>query len=163
MSEQNHDITSFDSFIQDNQLHILKTALPYINISEQRFLSVYVKLLELKNTIHFYQSDEETLSACSLQKKDGNLFEFLQDIRKYCPPDKQEFIDQMLNFSNMYQMFQTYQAMSQEFEQFKDFGNDNYNETSNKHADNNDTVNYLKNMLSPEQRGMLEMLMSNNK
>lgn len=184
MNDTPQEYPSFDALIQDDQLHILKTALCYVKIPEQRFLSVYVKLLELQKTIRFFQSDEETLSACSLPRKDGNLFDFLKDIRKYCPPDQQDHIDQILNFSNMYQTFQTYQAMAKEFEQFNESNHAQSADTAytsspsdivEEHAMEehptkehrpqtagvNENINYLKNMLPPEQRGVIELLLSN--
>ena len=138
MSEQ-ENTTSFDSLIQNNQLRILKAALPYIPLSDQRFLSVYVKILELKNTMELFRNDEAALSACSLQKENAGILDLLQDIRKYCPPDRQEAIDQILNFANMYQMYQTYQAMTKDLEREK-----------NENPDF-DTMDQLKSMLSPEQ------------
>ncbi len=147
MNDQS-DIDSFDTLIQTNRLQILKTALPYISLSGQRFLSVCVKILELKNTMALYQQDEASLSACSLQKENGNILDLLQDIRKYCPADKQESIDQILNFANMYQMFQTYQSMTQEMEEAQN-ENPNFNK-----------MEHLKSMLPPEQRNIFETYLS---
>ncbi len=147
MSEQS-DTNSFDSLIQNDRLRILKAALPYVQLSDQRTLSLYVKVLELKNTMELFNKDEETLSACSLQKKNGNVLELLQDIRKYCPPDKQDAIDQILNFANVYQMFQTYQLMTQEMER-EQHDNPDF-----------DTMDHLKSMLSPEQRSVFETYLS---
>ncbi len=140
--------TSFDTLIQNNQLRIIKAALPYISLSDQKLLSVYVKVLELRNTISLFQRDEDSLSACSLQKEDGSFLELLQDIRKYCPPDKQEAIDQILNFANMYQMYQTYQALSKDMERERSENPDF------------DTMDQLKSMLSPEQKNIFETYLS---
>ncbi len=147
MSEQSNT-TSFDNLIQNNQLRILKAALPYIQLSEQRLLSVYVKILELKNTMELFNKDEGTLSACSLQKENASILDLLQDIRKYCPPDKQDAIDQILNFANMYQMYQTYQTLSKDFEREK------------KENPDLDTMEQIKSMMSPEQQSIFETYLS---
>lgn len=68
MSEEIYG-NAIDSLIQDNRLCMLKAALPYLELRGQRPLSIYVKILELKNTFSLFQQDEETLSACALQKK----------------------------------------------------------------------------------------------
>lgn len=164
MSESTH-VNSFDSLIQNDRLQMIRTALPYMHLSGQRFLSIYLKLLELKNTVSLFQSDESTLSACALQKENGNLLELLHDIRKYCPPDRQEAIDQILNFANMYQMYQTYQAMSQEFTpaSSEDADESALPQPSDNSAPNLNfaTMEQLKSMLPPKQRTIFETYLSN--
>lgn len=156
MSEEAYG-NAIDSLIQDNHLCILKAALPYLELRGQRPLSIYVKLLELKNTFSLFQQDEETLSACALQKKNGNILDLLQDIRGFCPPDRQESIDQILNFAKMYQMYQSYQSMMQEM---APQGETCENENSPAANGTAVAVEQLKSMLSPEQRNVFETYLS---
>ena len=133
--------STLDTLIQNQHLQMIKAALPYINLSEQRFLSIYIKLLELRNTFQLYDQDPDTLSACSLQKEDGTMLDMLRDIKAFCPKEEQETIEQILNFIQVYQMYQSYQNAAE--------------------GVGPDTVEQLKGMLSPEQRSVFEPYLSN--
>ena len=133
--------STLDTLIQNQHLQMIKAALPYINLSEQRFLSIYIKLLELRNTFQLYDQDPDTLSACSLQKEDGTMLDMLRDIKAFCPKEEQETIEQILNFIQVYQMYQSYQNAAE--------------------GVGPDTVEQLKGMLSPEQRSVFKTYLSN--
>lgn len=141
-----HPTSTLDQLIQNDRIQMIKAALPYFHLSEQRFLSLYIKLQELQNTMSLYQQDEDTLSACSLRKEDVSIFEMLQDIQKYCPKREQESIEQILNFINVYQMYQTYQSASAQFN----------------NGNSEETMEQLKGMLSPEQRSIFETYLANS-
>ncbi len=136
-----NNASTLDTLIQNQHLQMIKAALPYINLSEQRFLSIYIKLLELRNTFQLYDQDPDTLSACSLQKEDGTMLDMLRDIKAFCPKEEQETIEQILNFIQVYQMYQSYQNAAE--------------------GVGPDTVEQLKGMLSPEQRSVFETYLSN--
>lgn len=135
-------ITEFDNMIQDEHDQLLKATLPYVHPSGQRILSFYVKFKELMNTFKLFKEEENTLSACSSGKKNLSPMEMLSDIRKFCPAKDREQIDTLLNFINMYTLYNKY---SQAF---------------NNNDKQEDSFSQLSNLLSPEQKSMLEGLMS---
>ena len=135
-------ITDFDNMIQDEHHQLLKAALPYIQPRGQRFLSFYVKLQELRNTFNLFREEENTLTACASEKRNLSPLEMLSDIRKFCPKKDQETIDSLLNFINMYTLYNKYNQT---------FGNMDKAE---------DKAEQLKSMLSPEQKSFLESYMS---
>ena len=49
-NEQNVRANDLDSLIGDNHLQMMKAALPYMNVSQQRFISYFVKINELQRT-----------------------------------------------------------------------------------------------------------------
>lgn len=135
-------ITDFDSMIQDEHHQLLKAALPYMQPNGQKFISFYVKFQELRNTFSLFSEEENTLSACSSGKRNLSPIEMLSDIRKFCPKKDQETIDSLLNFINMYTLYNKYNQA---------FGGNEKPE---------DKVDQLKNMLTPEQKSILEAYMS---
>lgn len=49
------ELTAFDCLITDSKLQMIKAAIPYIPTKGQGFISMYVKIMELNNTLHIFQ------------------------------------------------------------------------------------------------------------
>ena len=147
MEEKNNTMamTELDSLIVGRNLQIIKTIIPYIGISEQRFLSIFVKFQELQSTIHFFQpKGDDSLSACSIERKSGSLSDILNEIKVYCTEQEKESIDLMINFTSAFQIYNTYQASV------------NREEGTEKTT----PMDALKSLLSPEQQSMMETYMT---
>lgn len=62
-----YKLTDLDYLIGDHRLQMMKAALPFLSLPQQRALSLAVKFQELRRTYRLF-SDEETasLGVCSL-------------------------------------------------------------------------------------------------
>ena len=76
--------TFFDSQLQNHQLQIMKTMIPYLSAGQQRPFALLIKYMELQKTAQ------------------------LTDISEQCTPGEKENIE---NFLNMYQMLSAYDTL----------------------------------------------------
>ena len=91
-----YKVTDLDYLVGTHRLQMLKAALPFLSISQQRALSIAIKLQELRRTYSLFSSQETaTMGICSLdsQPKTGSPKEMLNAIRPYGNPREQEVID----------------------------------------------------------------------
>lgn len=103
---------------QDNQndlrrMEMLRAALPYIPVSMQKFLSIYIGLEELFNAIRIIR-EGPVLYMDSLNyqpQKLGNTEELVKVLRGFCSPKENELIDMFFNMSNMMNMYDQYKDM----------------------------------------------------
>ena len=97
MEDINNDsVTMFDKHVQTKKIQMLKAAIPYINISSQKALSIYVKAIELVNTMNFFKSEENQMKICSVDD-DNKLVNMLTDIKPFCDEEEAETVDTVLN------------------------------------------------------------------
>lgn len=147
MEEENFkQKTAFDTALQNHQLEIIKAAVPYINASEQKLISVYVKASELADTIHIFQKPGNSVGICSQENKDGSILDMLNDIRAVCTNTEKETINMLINYLNAFQLYGSYKTT---------FGDQEPTYTQNTSNPNNMYDN-LKELLTPEQREMFD-------
>lgn len=134
-------ITALDAIATENHLQMIKAAIPYIGGGEQRFISVYVKYLELMNTISFFRnSDSDDMKACSLTAQSNSPLDMLNDIRDYCSEEEKETVDVFINIINSIQLYQTYKETVGDEDGSPKGG----------------PMDLLRGMLSPDQQAMFE-------
>lgn len=137
-----HSITDFDTLTFSHQLQMLKAALPYMELGQQKTMIMFIKLFELKNAMTLLQEDNNQLSACSDEESNENrTLSMLNHLRQYCNEKEKEFIDLFINFNQAFQLFSSYK--------------DNVPEGS-AGSENTNLLHMLKNMLSPEQQAAFE-------
>ena len=140
----------FEDKITTHNMKLIKTALPYIQISEQRFFSIYLKFSEFVNTIQFFSKNDTTLTACEHQSNaQGNMLEMVTALKNVCNQAEQETLDMLLNFLQAMQLYQTYSTFYQTSEEFQQ-NEDTSNTTPFQSMD------LLKSFLTPEQQSMFE-------
>lgn len=142
--ESNHAKTAFDEATQQHQLEIIKAAIPYINTSEQKVISIYVKVSELADTIKIFQKPKADIGICSQGENSGSMLDMLNDIKSVCTNTEQETINMIINYFNAFQMYRTYQQSCDNDE----------NDTSQPNSSN--MFENLKGLLTPEQQQMFE-------
>lgn len=125
-------MTPFDSLVNPPFLYTLKLLLPYTPSPMQRFLGIYIKFLELRHAMEYFQG-----FASHAQPKD-----MLDGLKPYMSPAEKEMMEQMSGMMNMMEMVQNMQAMSDSSPQ--DSGGFN-------------PLDMMKGMLSPEQQEMFDM------
>lgn len=106
--DETKSLTPFDEMTQTRGLQMLKTLVPYISGPGQMQFAVLIQFLELQHTYRMFQTNDASLSACSIPEGTDRRTAMLNEIRRYCTPKEQETIDTLLNMfcilSN-YEMF----------------------------------------------------------
>lgn len=134
--------TAFDAATQSHHLEIIKAAIPYINNSEQRVISVYVKASELAETMEIFRKPEASIGITAQGSEGASVMDMLNDIKAVCTSKEQETINMMINFSNAFQMYQSYSQT------FGDSGMEQPNSSN--------MLDGLKGLLTPDQQKMFE-------
>lgn len=136
--EQNppRPMTPFDSMVNPPFLYTLKLLLPYMPASMQRFLGIYVKFLELRHAMEYFQG-----FASHAQPKD-----MLDGLKPYMSQAEKEMMEQMSSMMNMMEMVRSMQSMPEGTSDSSAQGFGAFN-----------PMDMMKGMLSPEQQEMFEM------
>lgn len=105
-------------YFQENQnelrrMEMLRAALPYIPVSMQKFLNIYIGFEELFNAIKIIKDGPILyMDSKDYQKnKLGNTDELVNVLRTFCSPKENEMIDMFFNMSNMMSMYDQYKDM----------------------------------------------------
>ncbi|MDY5578304.1 MAG: hypothetical protein SPF70_12695 [Lachnospiraceae bacterium] len=101
--------------MSDNQndlrrMTMLRAALPYIPVSMQKFLNIYLGLEELFNAIRTIRNGPVIYSECpdADKNKIGNTEELIKVLRNFCSPKENEMIDMFFQMSKMMSMYDNY-------------------------------------------------------
>lgn len=136
-------ITPFDNMVTSTELQMLKLFLPYTPRNMQQFLAVFVKFLELQETIRFFGQVNSHTAQSTFHKSVSSPIDMLDDMKPYMKEKDCETIDALLNMMNMMEMVSAFQTM---------------NQTSGGAAsDGFDPMDLVKGMFTPEQQEMFEM------
>ena len=123
-------MTPFDNLVTPPFLYTLKLLLPYTPPSAQRFFGIYIKFLEFRHTMEYFQGFSSSPSN------------ILEGLKPYMNPAEKEMMEQMSGMMNMMEMVQNMQAMSDSSSQ----GMAGFN-----------PMDMMKGMLTPEQQEMFDM------
>ena len=96
-----YKLTDLDYLIGDHHLQMIKASLPYLNVPEQRAVSLFVKFQELRRTFELFETEEvASMGICSLDQgqRPGSIRDLLRAIRPYGNPAEQDLIDMAQNF-----------------------------------------------------------------
>lgn len=91
-----YKLTDLDYLVGDHHLQMMKAALPYMNLREQKLLSMLVKFQELRRTYNLFRTGETaSMGICSLDSpsKSGSIRDMLKAIRPFGNPSEREMID----------------------------------------------------------------------
>ena len=94
--EQDLKLTDLDYLTGNHHLQMMKASLPYMNVPEQRFISLYVKFNELRRTVDLFENEEvASMGICSAGERTGRSaspLEMLNTIKPFGSPREQDFI-----------------------------------------------------------------------
>lgn len=109
-NEENIRMTELDYLTASPRLQMIKAALPYIHIQEQRFFSLLVKIGELERTVRLFEPKEEgELGICSLEgDAPASPVDMLNAMKPFGTEAEQDFIDLIINFLQGSQLYQSY-------------------------------------------------------
>ncbi len=92
-----YKLTDLDYLTGDHHLQMMKAALPYLNVPQQRTLSMFVKIQELRNTFQLFENGETaTMGICSLDsppERPASPKELLKALKPYGNPGEQSLMD----------------------------------------------------------------------
>ena len=180
-NEQTLKMTELDYLTAAPHLQMIKAALPYINIQEQRIFSLLVKIGELERTVQLFGKKEEgELGICSLEEDaPASPLDMLNAMKPYGTEAEQDFIDLIINFLQGSQLYQSYmdsmdvpdqeiprqeprqeQVHNQERSQNERSHDRDSGNASSQNRSRNDhfrfPIDQIKNMLPPAQQSRLE-------
>lgn len=101
-------MTDLDQMVSDDQIQILKAAIPYVPSSGQRLLSIYSKVRELQNTLTLFPQQNSDMRICGSDTEMQPL-DILTEIRPFCSGPTQGHIDQIIQMFAMLQMLELFQ------------------------------------------------------
>ncbi len=135
MDKKDMDIvTPFDQLTSSKNLRMMKLMIPYIAPESQRFLAVYVRFLELQNTIQFFRHFTSGLHTQNFTPT--SPLEIFQEIAPYMSSEFGETFDQLSNMMNMMEMMQSFQGEdSDPMEMFGSMFSQNINEENQNEGD----------------------------
>lgn len=137
---------ALQQFLQDNQLSMLESIMPYIGEQLRKPLALSIKFLEIRKILTEFD-DEEKLSACGLENNSPNIDSLLTTLRNNSTPEMAEQIDQILTIRNIMKMYQTYNELMKNnpdiFSALSSLSNSNSSSNSN----NNNTQEMLLKLL----------------
>lgn len=101
-------LTPIDQIATQNHLQLIKAAVPYLHIQQQKNISILIKMMEMQNLLRFYNQNNPCISACTAPDPPHSLLDILSDMRNYCEGPEQELLDQWISFAGtleLYSMF----------------------------------------------------------
>lgn len=114
-NETDLKMTDLDYLTAAPHLQMIKAALPYIHVPEQRFFSLMVKISELERTVRLFQEREDGMvGICSLEEDASSPLDMLNAMKPYGTPQEQEFIDLIANFLQGSRLYQSYRESAPE-------------------------------------------------
>ena len=177
MEKNGHDkITAFDTLFTTNHIQMLKILMPYFDPPMRKQLVVYIKYLELRYALSYFDSHSHELYGCAegyghpldgadpFGKEEFNIGKICSELLPYCTNDEKQKVEQI---SGLFRSMEMYKEMSQTFEVMKDlmpdFPLDSAPDSggSGSKEQGNGIMEMLMNMLSPEQKAMFEMFGGN--
>lgn len=98
-------LTALDQIANQNHLQLLKAAVPYINASSQKIISLLIKILEMQNILRFYEHTGNRVHACGTESASPDMIDMLTDMRNYCDESEGEMIDQCLQMFSALELY----------------------------------------------------------
>lgn len=86
-------VTPFDMLTSPKSLRMMKLVLPYTNPQMQQMFAVYIRFMEFRETMRFYQNFPNDLSAQDITSQ-LNLTDMISDLAPYLPSELSEAMEQ---------------------------------------------------------------------
>lgn len=117
-SKDHNKVIAFDTLFSTNQIQMLKIMLPYLDNQMQKTMAVYIKFLELRYTIDFYQNHPYPLCGCLKKDQTPDFGQICTELLPYCTEKEKKQLEQ---FRNIFKSMEMYQEMMKTMEMMKDF------------------------------------------
>ncbi len=103
----NIQMTEFDSMVAEPRLQMIKAAIPYLPLPQQRLMSIMVKMQELNHIRSLYAEGELSAMGLSSGSRQTSFVEIIQAMKPYAGPKEREMIEMFENLQIMLQAMQT--------------------------------------------------------
>lgn len=101
--EKPKHVNALDAMVQDRQLQMMKTAVPYINPSSQGTFAFFIKFMELRRTMSVFGGGSNSLQMCSAPETAEPLaIQLLSTMLDFSTEQERENIDTLLNYVQMF-------------------------------------------------------------
>lgn len=144
-TKQSPPKTPFDNLVSSTKLDILKLLIPFVPVANQSQLALYIKFQELIETMHIFRLFPNGIRSCDLANNENTTDnpDFISLMKPYLPEENIQMIDNISNMMNMMELIKQMQVMSS---------------TNEDDSSTNHSMDFLKNILSPEQQAMFDMM-----
>lgn len=98
--EENKKRPLIDSLIDTKELLILKSAVPYMDESQQKKFALAIRFIEFAKTIALFEENElyaQEIQACSSESAQERICHMLRSIKEYCSEVEKEQLETILN------------------------------------------------------------------
>ncbi len=110
MEKDDLKLTDLDYLIGNHHLQMIKAALPYVQVSQQKYLSLFVKTNELMRTMElFREGPAGEMGICSVGQDKASPVEMLNAMKPYGTKQEQDMIDVIINIMQGFQIRKNYQ------------------------------------------------------
>lgn len=96
-------LTPMDQIAAQN-LQMIKAAVSYLPSQNQKLISVLLKLIEIRNLLHFYDTHSGMMRTCSTASSPPGVLDMLTDMRTYCEGSEQAMIDQWIQLLSVMEL-----------------------------------------------------------
>jgi len=94
MTDRDLKFTDLDYATASHHLQMLKAAVPYMEIPQQKFLAFFIKWSELKRTMSFFEENSDgMMSVCSLEQEHASPTDMLTAMKPHANSKEQELIE----------------------------------------------------------------------
>lgn len=107
-------LTPLDQIANQNHLQLIKAALPYIQASSQKTLSVMIKMMELQNILRFYSQSSAAIHACNTESEHSGILDMLTEMRTYCEGEEQKLLDQWIQIASALELYSIFSQPSED-------------------------------------------------
>ncbi len=107
MNEETTPMTPLDQMVSGESLQLIKAAVPYLPQQGQRFLSLYAKFAEFRNTLALFSQPREMSAMSQPERQMLPPMELLDELARYSGGALRE------NVKNLQQTFSLALAMQE--------------------------------------------------
>lgn len=136
-------------YMQNRQIDMLRTAMPYASPSFRKPLQIYIQARELTDYIR-NGNESADVEACGIGNV-GDVEGLMESLRQFCNVEEREMIDTVLNIvraQKMYQCYRGYMAANAS------------NASGGKKSSGPGMLDFLMSQLTPEQQNMFAQMSS---
>ncbi len=134
-------------------MDIAKAAFPYLDSDSQQSVDLIIKTGELMDAFQSFRQ-KGSVTTFSLRKENIDIEGLLTNIRSVCYGQEKELIDMILNFMKAKNLYDTYSAFTSTMA-FQSGDSENSDDSSGGFG-NQDMMEILSSMLTPEQKSTFD-------
>lgn len=114
-------MTPFDELITSSDIQMLKIFLPYVPPSGQKFLGIFIKISELKETINlFFDMNNEPYSKGLCNCCKTSYEDLMQSIKPYLPASKAQAAETICRLLHRIESGNSFTPMEMVMDMFSD-------------------------------------------